>query len=89
MGTLIDKLEYLRVTKLAIKRAIRSKGIEVSDNDTFRSYANKIESIPEGIDYSNIVVNESVAISYPRGVAISNNVSSAGSTSYTLNVERG
>lgn len=50
MGTLNDKLTYLNETKTAIKNAIKEKGVNVSDNDTFRSYANKIGSIKTGED---------------------------------------
>lgn len=46
--TISDKLNYLSETKTAIKNAIIEKGIEVSDTDTFRSYAEKISSIPSG-----------------------------------------
>lgn len=45
MGTITDKLTYLDGTKTAIKEAIVSKGVSVSDTDTFRSYADKISSI--------------------------------------------
>lgn len=45
MGTITDKLDYLEETKTAIKNAITAKGVSVSDTDTFRSYANKIDSI--------------------------------------------
>lgn len=40
-----DKLNYLSETKSAIKDAISAKGVSVSENDTFRSYANKIQEI--------------------------------------------
>ena len=43
-----DKLNYLIGTKNAIKEAIVEKGVEVSENDTFRSYAEKIKSIEAG-----------------------------------------
>lgn len=46
--TIADKLNYLQGTKLAIKEALVDKGIEVSDTDTFRSYADKISSISSG-----------------------------------------
>lgn len=39
------KLQYLEETKTQIKQAIVDKGIEVTDSDTFRSYANKINDI--------------------------------------------
>ncbi len=48
MGSIADKLTYLQETKTAIKNAIVSKGIEVSDTDSFRSYANKIDSLKSG-----------------------------------------
>lgn len=49
MGSIADKLTYLQETKTAIKNAIVSKGVEVSDADTFRSYANKIDSLKDGV----------------------------------------
>ena len=48
MGTINDKLAYLDDTKLAIKEAIQNKGVSVTDEDTFRSYAEKISSIEAG-----------------------------------------
>ena len=48
MGTTSDKLNYLISTKNAIKQAIIDKGVDVSDTDTFRSYANKIVDIQAG-----------------------------------------
>lgn len=48
MGTINDKLTYLNGTKTAIKDAIVAKGGTVSENDTFRSYANKISNLPSG-----------------------------------------
>lgn len=50
MGTIADKLTYLNATKAAIKNAIVNKGVSVADTDTFRSYADKIESIETGIE---------------------------------------
>ena len=47
-NTIQDKLAYLEQTKGLIKEAIIAKGVEVSDTDTFRSYANKIEAIQTG-----------------------------------------
>ena len=52
MGSIADKLTYLQETKTAIKNAIVSKGIEVSDTDTFRSYANKIDLLKDGVKES-------------------------------------
>ena len=45
MGTLADKLQYLKDTKDAIMNAIIEKGIEITSSDTFRSYADKIKGI--------------------------------------------
>lgn len=42
---LVQKLNYLLGTKEAIKEAIVNKKVEVSDTDTFRSYADKINDI--------------------------------------------
>lgn len=48
MGTTVDKLNKLLETKQAIKTAIINKGVEVSESDTFRSYADKINNISSG-----------------------------------------
>ena len=45
MGTLADKLQYLKDTKDAIMNAIIEKGVAITSSDTFRSYADKISSI--------------------------------------------
>ena len=45
MGSIADKLTYLQETKTAIKDAIVAKGVTIDDTDTFRSYANKIDSL--------------------------------------------
>ena len=50
MGSIADKLQYLLETKNAIKNALIAKGVQVSDTDTFRSYADKIASIGGGSD---------------------------------------
>lgn len=47
-NTIQDKLAYLEETKEAIKQSIIAKGVSVSDEDTFRSYADKIEAIETG-----------------------------------------
>ena len=52
-STIIEKLNYLEGTKTSIKNAIISKGQEVTENDTFRSYAQKIANIETGIDTSD------------------------------------
>ena len=43
-----NKLTYLNGTKEAIKQAIIDKGVSVTEADTFRSYASKIEEIQGG-----------------------------------------
>ena len=48
MGTLADKLQYLKDTKDAIMNAIIEKGVEITSSDTFRSYAAKIKDIVTG-----------------------------------------
>ena len=52
MGNLNNKLNYLAETKTLIKNALISKGIDVSDEDTFRSYVYKIINY-NGIDTSD------------------------------------
>ena len=52
-----EKITYLQETKELIRDAIEEKGVEVADTDSFRSYADKIKSIPqEGGDpyYENL-----------------------------------
>jgi hypothetical protein len=46
--SITPKLNYLNDTKELIKEALIEKGIEVSDTDTFRSYAEKISEIETG-----------------------------------------
>ena len=46
--SLENKLTYLNGTKEAIKQAIIDKGVSVTEADTFRSYASKIEEIQSG-----------------------------------------
>ena len=52
MGTTADKLNYLGGTKSAIKSALISKGVDVGDSDTFRSYSEKIKGIATRVDSS-------------------------------------
>lgn len=61
MGTIAEKLTYLNGTKTAIKNAIINKGVSVSDTDTFRSYASKIESMQTGggVDVSDTTATAS------------------------------
>ena len=50
MGTINEKLNYLLQTKENIKKAIKGKGVEIADSDSFRSYAEKIGTIKAGGD---------------------------------------
>ena len=43
-----NKLAYLQETKDAIKSALIEKGQAVADDDTFRSYADKVLAIEGG-----------------------------------------
>ena len=69
MSDLNTKLEYLEDTKTAIKNAIVEKGVEVSDSDTFRSYAEKISTITSGgssgeTNYLGRIVTEDGVLQY-------------------------
>lgn len=55
MGTIQDKLNLTLNNKNSIKNAIRSKGIEVTDEEPFSSYAQKI------IDYNGIDTSDADA----------------------------
>lgn len=57
MGTINEKINYLEETKNLIKNALLEKGIDVSDDDTFRSYVQKI------IDYKGIDTSDATATS--------------------------
>ena len=61
MGTISEKLTYLDNTKTAIKEAIKNKGVDVKDDDTFRSYAEKIESIEVGTGIVDSIDNQNTA----------------------------
>ncbi len=62
---LVQKLNYLLGTKEAIKEAIINKKVEVSDSDTFRSYADKINGINtnQGISTESSVQTPNVSYS--------------------------
>ena len=65
MGTINEKLNYLLQTKEAIKEAMINKNVEVSDTDTFRSYADKINGINlnQGITTESSVQTPNVSYS--------------------------
>lgn len=58
---IIENLEYLKETKEAIKEAIINKGVSVQDTDTFRSYAEKIDSIEPNNIEDLIITNPKVS----------------------------
>lgn len=50
MGTLKEKFEYVEETKQKIREALEEMGATVTDEDTFRSYAEKIAELhPDGL----------------------------------------
>lgn len=53
MGSINEKLTYLKETKNKIKEAIVAKGVAVDDNTTFRSYPDKITEIQTGTPINN------------------------------------
>lgn len=93
MGTLAEKLEYLKGSKAAIKQAIINKGVSVADTDTFRSYADKIGTIKTGGNLQaksqTITTNTTTTIKPDSGydglssVAITTNVASTSLAAFT------
>lgn len=51
MGTLSDKLTYLEDTKKMIREKLKEMGASVSDEDTFRSYVEKIADLAPDTNY--------------------------------------
>lgn len=58
-----EQLDILEETKSQIKQAIIDKGQEISENDSFRSYVDKIEAIETGVDTSDATANADDIIS--------------------------
>jgi len=50
--TIAEKIQKIFDTKEAIKQALIRKKVTVLDDDTFRSYADKVKSIKPGVDVS-------------------------------------
>lgn len=48
MGSLIHKLDYLAETKVKIREALQKRGSKVTEEDTFRSYADYIANLQSG-----------------------------------------
>lgn len=71
MSNINNKLDYLDETKQLIKQAIIEKGQEVSDEDTFRSYVDKISDIETGNDTKDATATSN-DILYPETAYISN-----------------
>lgn len=51
MGTIMDKLNHLAETKEGLKQALIEMGIEVTDEDTFNTYAEKFLNATPDTDY--------------------------------------
>lgn len=69
MATIADKLNLLQQTKADIKQAIINKGVEVSDEDNFPSYAGKINSISTSGSDSNLGFEELGYSNIPEYIA--------------------
>lgn len=70
------KLDYLADTKAAIKAALIEQGQEVSDADTFRSYADKvlaISGVPADVHYVTFMSEYGLTELYERPVADGDN----------------
>lgn len=65
MSSITDKLNYLNETKSQIMDALVAQGVEISETDTFRSYATKISEIAP-----NIATVEKVGVVKPDGTSI-------------------
>ena len=72
MNTTVDKLKYLNNTKDAIKVAIIHKGVPVTPQDTFRSYADKISQISIDRDSQAYGVEWDITVDNPRIKRIGN-----------------
>lgn len=67
MGTVADKLNKILATKQAIKDAIIAKGQDVSNEDTFASYPDKILAIQTGCDISDKMYSVNLQSTEPEG----------------------
>ena len=72
MGTTSEKLTYLNTTKQKLKQAINNIGGEVTDETTFRQYANQLQNV-----YDNLPKTE-----YQEGTEINLGVTSKGKLDY-------
>ena len=82
MGTTSEKLQKILTTKESIKSAIISKGVSITDSDTFASYADKILEIQSIITSSKINTIEEIKNNWKYKL-----ISSASSPSYNSTAE--
>jgi len=47
---ILEKIDYLKGKKEAIRQSIINKGVEVPENTPFKDYAGKIGAIPTSTD---------------------------------------
>ena len=84
MGSIADKLNYLNTTKQDIKNALQSQNSDVSDTDTFRSYADKIKDLnvnygedwkpqPDWWNIKEIVENDTENYTAKVGILLTDN----------------
>lgn len=66
-GSTEDKVEYLDETKTDIREAIINKGVEVGEDDPFRSYAEKIDDIAGGVHNQDKTITENGTYTYDEG----------------------
>ncbi|MBQ1758967.1 MAG: leucine-rich repeat protein [Prevotella sp.] len=67
-GSTEDKVEYLDETKTDIREAIINKGVEVGEDDPFRSYAEKIGEIEGGeVHNQDKTITENGTYTYDEG----------------------
>ena len=66
MGTIAAKLRKVLETKKSIQNALKAKGVNVSDSDSFESYVDKIENLSGGIPsgYEEMTYIKSTADGY-------------------------
>lgn len=80
MSSLIDKINYLSLTKEEIRKAIMSHGVTVDPNITFRDYAKLISQLSikdDSVSTDNKIINvtETVSLSVNKKSAKCVNIS--------------